>query len=51
MITTEALLYVNFVNGMGLPVPTFYDFDMTMAATLLAIQSDLDAEIGDAAGD
>lgn len=50
-MTYEAEIYANFINGFGLPVSSFYDLPVDVAATLIHIQNDLAAELDDMADD
>ena len=43
LIGYEAELLISWRNGLGLPVP-FFDLDADVAATILMLQSELQAE-------
>lgn len=46
-MTWEAQILVNYMNGQGLPVPSFYDLAVDVAATLIRVQNELEAEAMD----
>jgi hypothetical protein len=50
-MTWEAQILVNYMNGQGLPVPSFYDLPVDTAYTLIAVQNDLELEAMDNAAE
>lgn len=51
MITTEAVYFANWMNGLGLPGGSFYELDVTVAGVMLDIQRELNLDALDALED